>query len=117
MDDPGYLAIKNEGLAMVKAAVQAVFVGNKLDAMIYPTSPRPASLINPPWGVGARAGDNIGMSGLGSGAIIASEAGFLDLIVPAGMTRDGLPVTISFIGIAFSEPKLLGYGYDFERAT
>jgi amidase len=48
MDDPAYLAIKNEGLAMVKAAVQAVFAGKKLDAMIYPTSPQPASLINPP---------------------------------------------------------------------
>ena len=33
------------------------------------------------------------------------------------MTKDGLPVTISFIGTAFSEPKLLGYAYDFEQAT
>jgi amidase len=33
------------------------------------------------------------------------------------MTKDGLPVTISFVGTAFSEPKLLGYGYDFEQAT
>ena len=114
MDDPAYLAIKNEGLAMVKAGVQAVFVGNKLDAMIYPTSPRPASLINPPEestvAPAARAG-------LGSGTIIASETGFPDLIVPAGMTKDGLPITISLIGTAFSEPKLLGYGYDFEQAT
>jgi amidase len=37
--------------------------------------------------------------------------------VPAGMTGDGLPVTISFFGPAWSEPKLLGYGYDFEQAT
>jgi amidase len=43
--------------------------------------------------------------------------GFPDLIVPAGMTKDGLPVTISFFGPAFSEPKLFGYGYDFEQAT
>jgi amidase len=33
------------------------------------------------------------------------------------MTKDGLPITISLIGTAFSEPKLLGYGYDFEQAT
>jgi amidase len=26
-------------------------------------------------------------------------------------------VTISFFGKAFSEPKLLGYGYDFEQAS
>jgi amidase len=33
------------------------------------------------------------------------------------MTKDGLPVTISFFGPAFSESKLLGYGFDFEQAT
>ena len=33
------------------------------------------------------------------------------------MTSDGLPVTISFFGLAFTESKLLGYGYDFEQAT
>lgn len=117
MDDPAYLAIKNEGLAMVKAAVQAVFVGKKLDAMIYPTSPQPASLINPPEESVAAPTTTSARAGFGSGTIIASETGFPDLIVPAGMTKDGLPVTISFIGTAFSEPKLLGYGYDFEQAT
>jgi amidase len=33
------------------------------------------------------------------------------------MTKDGLPVAISFFGKAWSEPKLLGYGFDFEQAT
>jgi amidase len=33
------------------------------------------------------------------------------------MTKEGLPVTLSFLGPAFSEPKLLAYGYDFEQAT
>jgi amidase len=32
------------------------------------------------------------------------------------MTPEGLPVT-SFFGPAWSEPKLFGYGYDFEQAT
>lgn len=107
-----FLAIKHEGLAMVKAGVLAVFIDQKLDAMIYPTSPRPATLIDLNAAPPARAS-----SGLGSATIIASETGFPDLIVPAGMTREGLPVTISLIGTSFSEPKLLGYGYDFEQAT
>jgi amidase len=102
---------------MVKAAVHAVFVGKKLDAMIYPTSPQPASLIKPPEESAAAPATTSAGAGFGSGTIIASETGFPDLIVPAGMTKDGLPVTISFIGTAFSEPKLLGYGYDFEQAT
>jgi hypothetical protein len=33
------------------------------------------------------------------------------------MTWSGLPVTISFVGQAFSEGQVLAYGYDFEQAT
>ena len=38
-------------------------------------------------------------------------------VVPAGFTGDNLPVTVSFLGPAFSEPKLLALGYSFEQAT
>ena len=37
--------------------------------------------------------------------------------MPAGFTKDGMPVTISFFGSAFSETRLLGCGYDFDQAT
>jgi len=104
--DPIYLAAKNEGLAMVKATVLASFAKDKLDAIIYPTSPRPATLIK-----------SDAPESSGSLTRLANQTGFPDLIVPAGMTKDGLPVTISFLGTAWSEPKLLGYGYDFEQAT
>ncbi|MET0660348.1 MAG: amidase family protein [Steroidobacteraceae bacterium] len=107
LQDPFYLAAKNEGLSLITATVEATFDKNKLDAIVYPTSPQPARPIAP-----APAG-----SGTESATNIANETGFPDLIVPAGMTKDGLPVTISFFGRAWSEPKLLGYGYDFEQAT
>ena len=48
---------------------------------------------------------------------IANLTGFPDLIVPAGFTGDNLPVGLSFLGSAFSEPRLLGLGYSFEQAT
>ena len=48
---------------------------------------------------------------------IANLTGFPDLIVPAGFTTDDLPVTVSFFGPAFSEPKLLALGYSFEQIT
>jgi amidase len=109
LDDPIYLAAKNEGLAFIRATMLGVFEQNHLDAMVYPTSPKPAG----PSGVTGGGG--------GAGAVtpsgLANQTGFPDLIVPAGMTSDGLPVTISFFGLAYSEPKLLGYGYDFEQAT
>ena len=108
IDDPVYLAAKNEGLAMMRATMMAVFKKYDIEALVYPTSPRPAAVIDRETGIG------------GTGETpsrIANHTGFPDLIVPAGMTSDGLPVTLSFLGPAFSEGKLLSYGYDFEQAT
>ena len=107
LNDPIYLAAAKHGLPMMHDAMQGLFAKYKLDAIVYPTSPRPATLIKPaglpPPSVSATS--------------IANQTGFPDLIVPAGMTKDGLPVTISFFGPAFSEAKLIGYGFDFEQAT
>jgi amidase len=33
------------------------------------------------------------------------------------MTSDKMPVTISFFGPAYSEPRLLSYAYSYEQAT
>jgi len=110
LTDPIYLAAKNEGLAFVKTTMMGVFTQNHLDALVYPTSPKPATAVGIPGGGG-------GSGGPPAPSGIANQTGFPDLIVPAGMTKDGLPVTISFFGLAYSEPKLLGYGYDFEQAT
>lgn len=110
LNDPIYLATKNEALASTKAGIDAVFTKYKLDAIVYPTSPRPATPIKPqdppPGGAGGDSPTNF-----------ANQTGYPDLIVPAGTTPEGLPVTISFFGPAWSEPKLFGYGYDFEQAT
>ena len=55
--------------------------------------------------------------GPGAAANLANLSGFPDLIVPAGLSGEGLPVGLSFLGPAFSEPKLLALGYGFEQAT
>ena len=110
LKDPIYLAAVNEGLALTKASVLAIFAKNKLDAIVYPTGTRPAAPIKP-----SSSPSPVGVTD--SATNIANQTGFPDLIVPAGLTKDGLPVSISFFGTAFSEPKLLGYGYDFEQAT
>jgi amidase len=115
LNDPVYLAAKNEGYRAVTAGVEAIFEKYQLDALVYPTANRPAGLLKPPETPPAAvpAGPVAGESA----SLFADETGFPDIIVPAGMTKDGLPVTISFLGRAFSEPKLLGYAYDFEQAT
>jgi len=110
LDDPVYLAAKNEGFAMVKAAVDAVMKKYRLDAIVYLSSPTAAAPIAPPANPGPR-------SPTAQAFNISNMAGYPDLVVPAGMTAAGLPVTISFLGPAFSDGKMLGYGYDFEQAT
>jgi len=110
LNDPIYLAARDQGLALIKSGIDALFAEHKLNAIIYPTSTRPASLITPPSPPSAPSTTD-------SATSIANATGYPDLIVPAGVTKDGLPVTISFFGQAFTEPKLIGYGYDFEQAT
>lgn len=115
MNDPVYLAAKNEGYRAVTAGVEAIFAKYRLDAIVYPTANRPAGLITPPQPPPAPpTGPIVGGE---SASLFADETGFPDIAVPAGMTKDGLPVTISFMGQAFAEPTLLGYAFDFEQAT
>jgi len=107
-DDPVVIAARTNGLPLMRATIAAVLAKHRLDALIYPTNSVPAQpIITPPGGP----------SILTSPASMANLTGFPDLIVPAGLTPEGLPVTISFFGPAWSEPKLLAYGYDFEQAT
>ncbi len=107
--DFGYTSVRDHGLPMVRAIVEGLLASQKLDAIVYPTaSRRPALIAAPPEPPGG---------GPGSASNIANLTGFPDLIVPAGFTGDDLPVGLSFLGAAFSEPRLLALGYSFEQAT
>jgi len=108
--DPIYLAAHDQGLPMIRAGMLALFEKYKLDAIVYPTAPRRAAVI-------AKTAPLTATSMGDSATSIANMTGFPDLIVPAGMTNDGLPVAISFFGPAYSEAKLIGYAYDYEQAS
>ena len=51
------------------------------------------------------------------GAQIGAKAGYPTITVPAGYDVNGQPVGISLLGSAYSEGKLIQYGYAFEQAT
>jgi amidase len=108
LDDYRYTAVRDHGLPLVRAALEGMFAANRLDAIVYPTSPRRPALIAAP---------TPAEGGAGSATNFANLSGFPDLIVPAGFTGDDLPVGLSFFGPAFSEPRLLALGYSFEQAT
>lgn len=85
--------------------LDGALAGPRLDAIILPTC-GPAHMLD--W--------INGDSGLGGTSTYAAVAGFPNLTVPCG-DLCGLPVGLSFIGRAWSEPRLLTIGYAFEQAT
>jgi amidase len=110
LEDAPYQTALNEGRGIILKNLQWLIAKEKLDAFIVPTSAEPPSLIadankETPPKVGGFAGH------------LANMTGWPDLIVPAGFTSGPLlPVALSFIGPAFSEPRLLALGYSFEQA-
>jgi amidase len=118
IDDPVYLAARDQGLPLIRAAMQALFSKHQLDAIVYPTQPRPAVLLQPatpppPPDPASPPPPPFGASP----NLLANMAGFPDLVVPAGMTSQGLPVSISFLGQTFADGRIIGLGYAFEQAT
>jgi len=85
--------------------IDAVMTRHRLDALVCPTS-GPATLI-----------DLInGDYGSGSSSSGPAVAGYPHITVPGGYVF-GLPVGMSFIGRAWSEPTLFKLAYAFEQAT
>ena len=110
LSDYEYRAVREHGLPLVRTIIEGLMQSDNLDAIVYPTSPRRPSRID--------ADPNPAGSGRGPSPIrFANLTGFPDLVVPAGFTGNGLPVGISFLGTAFSEPRLLALGYAFEQTS
>jgi amidase len=107
LDDPEYKKARATSLRLAgQDGIDALLAKDHLDALISPTMP-------PAWKIDAANGDQIGGSGAGG---LAAVAGYPHLTVPMGAVM-GLPVGLSFIGPAWSEARLLGFGFAYERAA
>jgi len=106
-DDYRYRSVRDHALPMMRDVVNGVLAENQLDAIVYPTqSVKPARIDN-----------EEGNSAAPDAMNIANLTGFPDLIVPAGFSDNRLPIGISFLGTAWSEPRLIALGYSFEQLT
>ncbi|HEY7213738.1 MAG TPA: amidase [Thermoanaerobaculia bacterium] len=88
-----------------KEGLDAVFAEHKLDAIL-------ASSGGPAWLIDLVNGD----SGTGGSSSLPAVSGYPNITVPAGWAY-GLPMGVSFIGTAWSEPTLIKLAYAFEQAT
>jgi amidase len=107
LDDADYKAARATSLRIAgHDGIDAMLETNHLDALVSPTMP-------PAWKIDAANGDQIAGAGAGS---LAAVSGYPHLTVPMGAVF-GLPVGLSFLGPAWSEARLLGYGYAYEQAA
>jgi amidase len=107
LDDPAYKEARATSLRIAgHDGIDAMLADSHLDALVSPTMP-------PAWKIDAVNGDQINGGGAGS---LAAIAGYPHLTVPMGAVM-GLPVGLSIIGPAWSEARLLGYGFAYEQAA
>ncbi|MBD3883699.1 hypothetical protein IFO70_18205 [Phormidium tenue FACHB-886] len=96
-DTAAYLSARANDLRLTKDALDAYLSTNDLDAVLFPAT---------------------------RGANIGARAGYPSIILPAGYQSnstptqaDDTPFGIAFLGTAYSEPTLIGLGYDYEQAA
>ena len=104
LDDPAYLAARATSLRLCGAqGIDRMLADGHFDVLVAPTA-------GPAWTVDAINGDHAS----GSTPTLAAVAGYPHLSVPMGLVY-GLPVGISFVGPAWSDARMLAYGYAFEQ--
>jgi amidase len=107
LNSPEYVEVHERAkrLAGVEG-IDAALEKDHLDALVAPT-------MGPAWTTDWVNGDHF----LGGGTSSApAVAGYPHITVPMGLVR-GLPVGLSLVSTAWSEPKLITYAYAFEQAA
>jgi len=102
--DPAARAARGEATAKARQALDGALAAGRLDAIVTLTA-------SPAWLTDYVLGDHDVFHTSGPSAV----AGYPAVSVPAGQVA-GLPVGVSFLGPAWSEPRLIAFGYAFEQA-
>jgi amidase len=85
--------------------IDAVMTKHRLDVLVAPTG-------NAAWPTDPVNGDHF----TGGSSTPAAVAGYPSISVPMGFVH-GLPVNLSFFGLAWSEPTLIRLAYAYEQVT
>ena len=106
LTDPAYLEALAAGHRLSREeGIDAALDAHGLDALVAPTG-------GPAWTIDLVDGDHFTTAS----STASAQAGYPIVTVPAGFSA-GLPVNISFIGRAWSEPTLIRLAFAFEQCT
>jgi Asp-tRNA(Asn)/Glu-tRNA(Gln) amidotransferase A subunit family amidase len=101
--DRAYLARLANRLTVRRLLVE-LMDRHQVDVLVHPFK----SLAAPPLGTSDRGPRDNPVSAI---------TGLPAIVVPAGVNREGLPISIEFLGRPFSEPQLFALAYGYEQAS
>jgi amidase len=104
MADAGYAEARESATRIARSGIDGALTAGKLDAIIALTG-------HPAWLIDHVLGDYHSWGSSSPAAV----SGYPSVTVKAG-SIGGLPVGLSFIGAAWSEPRLIGLAHGFELA-
>ncbi|NIP18395.1 MAG: amidase [Xanthomonadales bacterium] len=105
LDEPEYLEALESVQTFTRSTLDGLLAEHGIDLLVMPTNAVPFSI------------DLVhGDSWHGGSSSFAAIAGYPHVTVPAGRVK-GLPVGLSFVGTAFSEPVLIRAAHAYEQAT
>jgi len=102
LSDAGYVEARSAASRIARDGLDGALAAHRLDALITLTG-------HPAWLIDHVLGDYHSWGTSGPAAV----SGYPSITVPAGQVS-GLPVGLSFIGPAWSEPRLIELAYAFE---
>jgi amidase len=105
LTDTAYVNALEKSRKLSREGLDSAMTKHRLDAILAPTG-------SPAWPIDLINGDHF----LGASSTAAAVSGYPSITVPAGYSF-GLPVGVSFVGRAWSEPTLIRLAYAFEQAT
>jgi amidase len=105
LTEPRYQAIRRRLLSVSRGNFGGVLTRHRLDAVVCMTA-------GPAWTIDPVNGDHFE----GGSSTYPAVSGYPNVTVPAGRIH-GLPVGLSFFGRAWTDDRLLGFAYAFERTT
>jgi len=114
---PGYVYVKTLREDCVKVTSGFEEALSHVDALLFPTTPLPASKIGEDVETELQGKNvNVFLTYIRN-CVPVSVAGYPAISVPAGYSQTGLPIGLEIVARPWAEDKLISMAYAFEQAT